>query len=189
MAGCGPGHRALTPLGTDAVVLAFGDSLTYGIGAEREASYPAILERLIRRKVVNAGVPGELTSQGLERLPAVLEQYRPALVILCHGGNDLLQKSGEDQAADNIRSMIRLARERGAEVALIGVPRPGLLLSPARFYPEIARELNIPYEGDILADILSKGPLKSDTIHPNAEGYRKLAEAVAALLRTNKAIP
>lgn len=189
LSACGPGTRPLTPLKPDAVVLAFGDSLTYGTGADREASYPAILERLIQRKVINAGVPGEVTSQGLERLPAVLDQVHPALLILCHGGNDFLQKTGEPEVADNLRSMIRIAKDRGTEVVLIGVPQPGLILSSARCYPEIAREFRIPYEGTILPAILSKGPLKSDTIHPNAEGYQQMAEAIARLLRKEKAIP
>ena len=188
LSACGPGTRPLTPLAPDAVVLAFGDSLTYGIGAEREAGYPAVLARLIDRKVINAGVSGELTSRGLERLPAVLDQYQPALMILCHGGNNLLHKTDKAQAADNIRGMIRMARERGVEVVLIGVPRPGLILSPARFYLKIAREFNIPYEGDILSDIFSNGSLKSDVIHPNAKGYQMLAAAIAALLRKQHAV-
>lgn len=189
LAACGSRVPSLTPLAPEARVLAFGDSLTWGIGAERETSYPAILEGIIGRKVINAGVPGEVTRQGLERLPAVLEEHQPALMILCHGGNDLLQKTGEQAAADNIRAMIRLAREHQVEVVLIGVPRPGLLLAPPQYYPQIARECGIPYAGNILPDILSRGGLKSDAIHPNAEGYRRLAEAMAQLLREAKAVP
>ncbi len=188
LSACGS-RISLKPLAPDAVVLAFGDSLTYGSGAEREEAYPVVLAQLIGRKVINAGVPGEVTSEGIIRLPAVLEQYHPALMILCHGGNDLLHNLGELQTADNIRAMIRLARERGTEVVLVAVPRPGLLLSPPKFYAEIAREFGLPFEGDILPAILSRGGLKSDVIHPNAEGNRKLAEAIAALFREEKAIP
>ncbi|MBU4201005.1 MAG: arylesterase [Verrucomicrobia bacterium] len=189
LAACGPRVPSVTPLAPEARILAFGDSLTWGIGAERDASYPAILEQLIGRKVINAGVPGEVTPQGLARLTAVLEQHQPALMILCHGGNDLLQKTGEQEADDNLRAMIRRAREHQVDVVLIGVPRPGLLLSPPKYYPQIAREFGIPYEGTILSDILSRSGLKSDAIHPNAEGYRKLAEAIAQLLRQAKAVP
>ncbi len=180
---CGPRPGALAPLPADAIVLAFGDSLTYASGTEPENSYPAVLERISGLQVINAGQPGELTQEGLERLPALLDQYHPDLVIICHGGNDLLQKRDEGQIADNIRSMIRLAQQSAAGVVLIGVPKPGLVLTPAKFYSRIAKEFAIPYEEHSLAAILSRSKFKSDMIHPNAQGYRILAEAIAALLK------
>ena len=187
LAACG-GQPKLPPLAPNAVVLAFGDSLTFGVGANTGESYPARLEALIGRKVVSAGVPGEASAEGLARLPSALEQAKPQLVILCHGGNDLLRKLDEAQAANNIRAMVRLAKARGAQVVLIGVPKPGLLPSPAGFYEDIARELKLPYEGATLRKILTDNALKSDLVHPNAAGYARLAEAVAALLRKASAV-
>ena len=188
IAACGNGIPNISPLDHDAVVLAFGNSLTSGTGASQTESYPAVLERLIQRKVINAGVPGEVTSQGLARLPEFLDKHNPALLILCHGGNDLLRRTGQRQAADNIRAMIKIAKERGTDVVLIGVPKPGLSVSIARFYEEIAREFDLPYEGRVLDDILSTGSLKSDPIHPNSRGYAKLAQSIAELLSRAKAI-
>jgi lysophospholipase L1-like esterase len=187
-AGCGRSTPALPPLEPSAVVLAFGDSLTFGTGAAPGESYPAQLERLIGRKVVAHGVPGEATAQGLARLPGVLEATEPRLVLLCHGGNDFLRKLPESEAAANVRAMVRLAREKGIAVVLIGVPKPGISPSPAAFYAEIAQEFALPYEGSVLKAVLTDNELKSDWVHPNAKGYARVAEAVAALLRKAKAV-
>jgi lysophospholipase L1-like esterase len=187
-AGCREHPPPLRALPESATVLAFGDSLTYGTGAAGNESYPSRLEQLIRRPVINAGIPGEVTGEGLARLPELLERYRPALLILCHGGNDLLRRSDEAQAADNLRAMIRLARARGVDVVLLGVPKPDLSFSPPVFYASIAREFAIPYDGDTLAGILSDRSRKSDYIHPNALGYQQLAEALQALLQAARAL-
>lgn len=170
------------------MVLAFGDSLTYGTGAAPAESYPAVLARLIGRRVVNEGIPGEVTAQGLARLPEVLQREKPALLILCHGANDLLRGLGRQTAAANLRAMIRLARDKGSAVALIAVPSPGLVLSPAPLYREVARDLGLPLEEKALTTILSSRNLLSDPIHPNAAGYRLLAESVATLLTRNGAL-
>jgi lysophospholipase L1-like esterase len=168
--------------------VAFGDSLTFGTGAEATESYPAVLEKMIGRRVVNAGIPGEVTDDGLLRLPEVLERDKPALLLLCHGGNDELRRLNQQQVANNIREMIRLAQKRNVAVVLIAVPAPGLSLSPPSMYREIAKELSIPIEEEILSSILSNSSLKSDYIHPNAEGYRHLAESIATLLHKSGAI-
>jgi lysophospholipase L1-like esterase len=184
---CSSGAR-LPRLAGDAVILAFGDSLTFGTGAAPAESYPAILERLIGRRVVNSGVPGEVTGQGVHRLPEVLDREKPALLILCHGGNDLLRRSGQQQTAANVRTMIRSARERGVDVLIIAVPSPGLSLAPPPFYREIATEMKIPIEEEALTQVLSDGSLRSDYVHPNDAGYRRLAESIAALLKKSGAV-
>jgi lysophospholipase L1-like esterase len=189
LAACDSGPPKLAKLPANAVVLAFGDSLTQGTGARAEASYPAVLETLIGRRVVRAGVPGEITAQGLARLPGVLQATEPDLLILIHGGNDLLQRRARADTLANLRTMVQLARARGVAVVLIGVPNLGLILGrSAGFYQELAEELDIPYDGETLPAILKQPSLKSDAIHPNAQGYRNLAKAVADLLRRSGAI-
>ncbi len=184
---CSSGPK-LAPVPPGGVILAFGDSLTYGTGAAAEQSYPAKLEKLIGRRVVNSGVPGEITAEGLERFAGVIEKEKPALVILCHGGNDLLRQMDQRQTAENLRKMIKLARESGAEVVMIAVPALGLSLTPPPFYGEIAKEAAAPIELKSLGKILGKASLKSDYIHPNAAGYGRLAESIAELLKKNGAI-
>src|SRR5258706_9928053 len=144
LAGCGKQAR-LSPLAPDAVVLAFGDSLTYGTGADERDSYPAQLALLIGRKVARAGVPGEISGDGLARLPEALDEHQPKLLVLCHGGNDFLRRLSKQQVAAKVRAMIRLARERGGGGGLIGTAEAGLAVSAPAFYVEIAKEMRIPY--------------------------------------------
>ncbi len=178
----------LAKLPNDAVILAFGDSLTFGTGATPETSYPAMLEKLIGRRVVAAGVPGEVTADGLERLVDVIEEEQPSLLILCHGGNDLLRQTGEAQAESNLRAMVSLAKGKGIQVLMLAVPKPGWTLAAPAYYEKIAAEFKLPIETGILRSIMASSKLKSDTIHPNEAGYQKMAEAIAELLRSAKAI-
>jgi lysophospholipase L1-like esterase len=187
LAGCGERPR-LAHLPSDAVVLAFGDSLTYGTGAAEHESYPAQLESLIGRRVVRAGVPGEVTAQALARLPQMLDEHSPRLLLLCIGGNDFLRRLGNRQAEANVRAMVELARGRGIDVVLIGTPEPGISVSPPAFYAGIAKEFRLPYEEAAMAEVLRDNGLKADPIHPNARGYRVIAERVAERLRQSGAI-
>ena len=175
-------------LPTNAVVLAFGDSLTHGNGAPTGEAYPDVLAGLLGRTVINAGVPGEISAAGLNRLPQVLEQYRPNLVILCHGGNDFLQRLDRARTAANLAAMVKQIRATGADVVLVGVPEFGLILNPPEFYGEIAKRFTVPYEGEIVSDLLGDRDFKSDTIHPNAAGYRRMAEAVFKLIKAARGV-
>ena len=179
----------LAPLAADAVVVAFGDSLTFGTGAGPGEGYPEVLSGLIGRTVVSAGVPGEVSADGLLRLPALLDREQPALLLLCHGGNDQLQRLDPARLADNLRAMIREARDRNIAVVLIAVPAPGLSLRPLPLYAGIADEFGLAADLETVANILGDRALKSDYIHPNAAGYRRLALAVADLLRAAGAVP
>lgn len=173
----------------DAVILAFGDSLTYGYGALPQESYPARLEQLIGRTVINAGIPGELSEEGLKRLPELLERYHPALLLLCHGGNDILQKKDPEILRSNLEAMIRLARQQHIEVLLIAVPEFALIrMEPNPLYEKIARENKLIFEPDILVDVLHDARFKSDYIHPNAVGYDMMAKAIAEKMRENSLI-
>lgn len=175
----GPKLDALAP---DAVILAFGNSLTFGTGARPAQSYPAVLAELTGRDVINAGAPGEVSKTGLKRLPRWVERHEPDLVVICHGGNDLLRRLGDEQLEQNLRDMVMMLREGGIAVVMLGVPEPGLFLSSADVYEEVADDLDVPLEDDIVPDLLGDNQFKSDQIHPNAKGYRRMAEAVHQLL-------
>jgi lysophospholipase L1-like esterase len=185
--GCGERPK-LERLPGDAVVLAFGDSLTFGTGANEDESYPAQLEKLIGRRVVRAGVPGEVTAQALARLPAALDEHTPRLLLLCIGGNDFLRRLGNQQAERNVRDMVKLAKSRGIAVMLIGTPEPGFTVSPPAFYAGIAKEFRLPYEEGVIGQVLKDTSLKADPIHPNSRGYRLIAERLAEQLKQSGAI-
>lgn len=175
----------LTP---DAVILAFGDSLTYGTGANVGESYPVKLEQLLHRHVVNSGVPGETTAEGLQRLPLVLEEIRPQLMILCLGGNDFLRRLDSGETQENLRRMIQLARQHQVPVVLIGVPRLGMMPETAPLYARLAKEMKVPLVSDVLEEVLSDPQRKSDYVHPNARGYSDMAQAVAQVLYDTGAV-
>jgi acyl-CoA thioesterase-1 len=188
LAGCGGSKAKLEKLDRGAVVLAFGDSLTFGTGAGAGESWPAVLERNTGLKVVNAGVPGETSAEGLERLPDALDEVKPKLLILCHGGNDFLQKLDDGGVATNVRAMIRLAKAKGIAVLLLATPKPGIPPSVPALYGEIAAGEGIPFEEAAMKDVLFTSSLKSDLVHPNGKGYAQIAAAIEKLLKRSGAL-
>ncbi len=180
---CNKPEPVFNKLSSDAVILAFGDSLTYGTGASKDTNYPTVLSQLSNHEVINAGNPGEISADGLKRLPALLDQYQPELLILIHGGNDILRKIPKQQTQLNLTRMIFEARQRDIKVVMLGVPAPSIFfLNSAEFYQQVANDTGIPIDIETLAEILSSNHLKSDTIHPNAEGYKLMAENIFNLL-------
>jgi len=183
-------------LSAGATVLALGDSLTFGTGAAPEASYPALLADLTGWQVINAGVPGDTSVQALQRLPALLREHRPALVLVSIGGNDLLRRLPEADTRANVRRICELARESGAQVLLLAVPRPSVAaaftgsLSDHPMYAEIAAELQLPLQAGGWAGVLADESLRSDQIHANARGYAQMASKVyEAVLASGLALP
>lgn len=167
----------------DTKILAFGDSITYGYHVDKEQNYPSQLSQLLLADVINAGINGELTSQGLQRLPGLLKKHKPQILIICHGGNDIIRRKSLIKAKENIKKMIKLARAQNIHVVLVGVPMLEVLtLSTAQIYYEIADEMNVPLEGSALETILGDNNLKIDQIHPNAKGYTLLANSLANLI-------
>lgn len=173
----------LNRLKDDAVILSFGDSLTNGFGASEGASYPEHLARKIGLKIIKSGVNGETSSEGLQRLPQLLEN-KPDMVILCHGGNDILQKLSVPVLKSNLLQMVQLIKDSGAKVILIGVPEFSLYsLGVHSVYSEVADEQDLILEEKSLKYIESHRSLKSDYVHPNDKGYEHMAQSVVEVLQ------
>jgi lysophospholipase L1-like esterase len=189
LAGCGRRPARAEPLAPGATVLALGDSITFGTGAAPAASYPAVLSALTGWDVVNGGVPGDTSAQALARLPDLLAEHTPALVIVSIGGNDFLRRLPEAQTRENVRRVAELARAGGAQVLLVAVPQPSATaavtgsLSDHPLYEELADQLGVPLHREGWARVLSDAALRTDRIHANDQGYRRFAEGLAATAR------
>jgi acyl-CoA thioesterase-1 len=189
LAGCGKKQPKGQAVARGATVLALGDSITFGTGAAPHASYPAALARLTGWNIVNAGVPGDVTAGALARLPGLLQEHAPVLVLLSIGGNDLLRRLPEAEARANIRSICQQALASSAQVLLVAVPRPTLSaavagsLSDHPMYAELAGEMKLPLHAGGWSDVLGDRSLRSDAIHANAQGYERFARGLLATAR------
>ena len=178
----------LTPLNNSDVIVAFGDSLTEGVGTNQENSYPSVLAKLSGISVINAGVSGETTSEGLLMLPEVLEIYQPNLLILLEGGNDILRNKSTQTIQKNLDRMINIALDKGIEVVLIGVPEKSLFSNSAPLYDALAKKYDLVFDSGLIANLLRSPSKKSDSVHFNTEGYAALAEGIYELLLDNGAL-
>jgi acyl-CoA hydrolase len=194
LAACGgEGVRQALPAG--ATVLAFGDSVTFGLGAGPGQDYPAQLAELTRWRVINAGISGDTAREARQRLAPLLKTHRPDLVIVELGGNDFLRKRPEREVKADLHAIIRESQASGAIAVLVAVPRLSMLrasigaLSDASIFAELAEETGATLVADTFSGVLSDDSLRADRIHPNALGYRVLAEGIAQRLRAEGLLP
>ena len=174
------------PLPAGSIVLAIGDSVTFGTGAAPGEDYPTQLASLTGWTIHNHGIPGDTSAGVKARIAAALDETNPAMVILEIGGNDFLKRQPESETKENIRTILRAIKLAGIPVVLVSTPKFSPLgaavgkLPDAPIYAELAQEESVPLVPSIFAKVLADPALKSDPIHPNAAGYRKLAEGIAA---------
>ena len=182
-AGCGDRARfAALPPG--ATVIALGDSLTYGTGATPDTSYPAFLAEATRWNVVNAGVPGDTAEAGCTRLPPLVAEHQPALVLVFLGGNDILRQRGARVLKDGLAACVHAAAAAGVPLVLLAVPTFGVTgFTDAAIVEDFAKEAKVPWLSPGLGKLLREDAMRSDAIHLNAAGYRALAANVADELR------
>jgi lysophospholipase L1-like esterase len=164
-------------------VVAYGDSLTEGLGAAREESYPAILSRLMGFELCNFGVSGRTTSVALDAMSEVLDA-QPKAVVLLLGANDALRGLSSLQTKENILQMVNKLKAQGVMVVLAGIDShrsdiPKFLKDLHTLYVEIANELSddVLFIPSAMDGILGDPALtSSDGMHPNSRGYARLAQ-------------
>ena len=186
---CGKKAPKALPVASGATVLALGDSLTFGNGATPENAYPAVLAGITGWNVVNAGISGNTSSQALERLPELLVEHKPVLVLVCIGGNDFLRGMSDADTRANVRSICQQSKTSGAQVMLVAVPRVSAMaaatnsLKDHAMFEELAKEMKLPLHDESWAGILSDASLRSDQVHANAKGYDRFARELHESLK------
>lgn len=181
LAACSPPVKHLEPRQGPVVIL--GDSLAAGVGSESGAGFVGLLEERLGIEIVNAGVPGNTTAQGLERLEKDVLDRDPALVIVELGGNDFLRKVDPQETFANLERIIARCHERGAAVLLLGVQGTLIGGEAQRRYAALAKRTGAACVPNIMEGILTRPSLKSDGIHPNDRGYQRVADRVEPELR------
>jgi acyl-CoA thioesterase I len=167
--------------GTD--IVAFGDSLVQGVGASSDSTnFVAVLSRRIGKPIVNLGVSGNTTEDGLKRL-GELDRYKPKVVIVLLGGNDYLKKVPIDTTFNNLEKIIKNIQSRGAVVLLLGV-RGGVVTDKFdERFEDLADKTGSAYVSNVLDGLITKNEFMSDAIHPNNTGYAKIATRVYPVLQ------
>jgi len=158
-------------------VVILGDSLTYGTGANKGEDYASILAANTGWNIINAGVPGNTSLNGLERMPAILQEHEIDLLIIELGGNDFLQRLPEQETVNTLKAILAQAKAKRIQTILLAVPEFSPMgaafgnLSDHALYAKLAQESDIPLIENVFTDVLATNALKADSIHPNAEGY------------------
>lgn len=188
-----PGRESAMPLQELPRIVAFGDSLTAGLGVALEEAYPMQLQRRLaqegyRYRVINAGVSGETTAGGLRRVSWVL-QSRPQIVILELGANDGLRGLKIEDTKANLDDIIRQLERAKVTVILAGMKMPPNYGADYtnRFeamYSDLATKHRLPIIPFFLDGVAASASLnQADGIHPTAEGYRIIVEHVMKAIR------
>lgn len=181
-AACGTKRETALPAGS--TVLIIGDSITAGFGITAAEAWPAQLGNKSGWNVIAAGVSGDRTEGGRARLPALLDEHKPALVIIELGGNDMLRGVATADIVANLDAMIAAVRGHGAAVVLMAAPQPTAMgaltgYSAAALYRDLATSTQVPLIEKAMPAVLSDAKLRLDAVHPTAEGHAILATRAA----------
>ncbi len=163
-------------------IVAFGDSLTYGYGVSAEEAYPALLEKMWDKEVINLGVSGNTSLQGLARKEEI-KNFRPSFVLIEFSANDFFKKIPREQTKSALENIVDYVQDLGAIAVLIDTGGNSLMKPYRKIIKQIAKEKNALYIEGIMDGIFNNKSLKSDNIHPNEEGYKKIAQKIDKVLK------
>lgn len=159
-------------------IICFGDSITFGYGVEPGEDYTSALAKLMPIPVINMGIDGDTSTEALKRLESDVLGREPLLVIIEFGGNDFLRKIDKEVTLNNVKEMIEKIQAKGAMVAIVDISAGMFLAEYRAAFSKLAREKKAIFIPSILRGIITNPHLKSDFIHPNAEGYKIVAQRI-----------
>ncbi|MBZ0104251.1 MAG: arylesterase [Sulfuricella denitrificans] len=171
-------------LPSGSVVLALGDSLTAGKGVTPEEAWPSLLAKRTGWVMINGGISGDTSDDAMQRLPDLLDEHKPVMVLVMLGGNDMLRHIPEAKTIANLENILDQISKHGAKAVLLATPRPSAAgaifqnLSAADFYPGVAERHKLPLIKNAMAEVLSDPKMKGDPLHPNAAGHALFAEKI-----------
>ena len=170
------------PSAMNGPVVMFGDSLVEGVGATSGNSLPEQLGKKLGTKILNYGVSGDTTRNGLARLDEA-RAIHPRMVIILLGGNDFLKKIPREETFRNLETIVTSFQSDGAVTVVVGV-RSGIIGGGAdEDYEALAKRTGSVYMSDVLSGVFGRSELMSDAIHPNDRGYQQIAERLALILK------
>ncbi|MDP2792703.1 MAG: arylesterase [Sulfurisoma sp.] len=175
-------------------ILVFGDSLSAGHGLANGQAWPALLERRLKAEklphaVANASIGGETSAGGRARLPAALDRFKPAVVVVALGANDGLRGLPVAQLRDNLVAMVRVAKAKKARVLLVGMRLPPNYGSPyteefARIFTAVAKQEKLPLLPFLLEPVANdRANFQPDGLHPVAGAQPKILDHVWPALK------
>jgi len=172
-------------------IICFGDSITFGYGVSPGQDYPSALAQIINTPIINAGIDGETTPEALQRIKQDVLDKDPLLVIIEFAGNDFLKKLPMEETVNNIKEMIEQIQSRGAMVAIVDISAGMFFSEYRKAFKNLAQEKQAIFIPHILSGIITTPSMKSDFLHPNADGYKIVAQrihsSIAPFLEQNKA--
>ena len=177
LTGCAEREIANTDSGGKNIIC-FGDSITFGYGAGTGEDYPTQMGKLIDMPVINAGLSGDTSTEGLVRLDSDVLQKDPYLVLIEFGGNDFIKNVPEEMTIKNTEEMIDKIQAKGAMVALVDISA-GMFMGRYRgLFAKVAAKKKAIFIPSVLNKIITNPSMKSDFLHPNASGYTEIARRI-----------
>lgn len=162
-------------------IVAFGDSLVYGYGSTTGNDFVSVLSREIGKPILNFGVSGDNTQDGLNRIGTVLAK-QPSVALILFGGNDILDKIPQSQTFQNLGNMINQFQTNGVTVIVLGV-QGSVFNDPYQTrFEALAKKYNVKYVPNVLSGIIGNKAVMFDAVHPNNAGYKLISDKVYPVL-------
>ena len=182
LTGCA--KREIANLGSKGTnIICFGDSITFGYGVNPGEDYPTALGKMVAVSVINCGIDGDTTVEALQRLDEDALQRDPLLVIIEFAGNDFLRKIPKETTINNVKEMIGRIQARKAMVAIVDISAGMFMAEYRGALKKLAAEENVIFVPSVLSGIITNPGMKSDFMHPNAAGYKIVAERIYRMIK------